>query len=318
MTESVLALKNIYIKNKNYFLFSLKILIALGLLLFIIYTVNVQKIINAFNQADKFILFLASLLAILNVYFQYLKWKLVCNNLLNERDKKKIILSLFYGFSAGSFTPARIGEYFGRAILFSERPLIQITAATVIDKLFTLIVVIVIGSIFMLFYLKFPFLIIILAVILSGIIIALIMKKSSTISENRFFKKLLRFKLISSLYTKLSFMRNVDKSFSLKLFFLSILFYVCFIAQFALLVSAFSLHANFINYIWAGSLVMFVKSVIPPISLGELGIREGVSVYFVKQLGENAAVGFNASISLFLINILLPALIGLILLLKRK
>jgi hypothetical protein len=63
---------------------------------------------------------------------------------------------------------------------------------------------------------------------------------------------------------------------------------------------------------------MFVKSVIPPISLGELGIREGVSVYFVKQLEENAAVGFNASISLFLINILLPALIGLILLLKRK
>ena len=96
------------------------------------------------------------------------------------------------------------------------------------------------------------------------------------------------------------------------------MFYVCFIAQFALLVSAFSLHANFINYLWAGGLVMFVKSVIPPISLGELGIREGVSVYFVKQLGENAAVGFNASISLFLINILLPALIGLILLLKRK
>ena len=318
MTESVLALKNIYIKNKNYFLFSLKILIALGLLLFIIYAVNVQKIINAFNQADKFILFLASLLAILNVYFQYLKWKLVCNNLLNERDKKKIILSLFYGFSAGSFTPARIGEYFGRAILFSERPLIQITAATVIDKLFTLIVVIVLGSISMLFYLKFSFIFIILSVILSGIIIALIMKKGSSISENRFFKKLVRFKIISSLYTKLSFMRNVDKSFSLKLLFLSILFYVCFIAQFALLVSAFSLHANFINYLWAGGLVMFVKSVIPPISLGELGIREGVSVYFVKQLGENAAVGFNASISLFLINILLPALIGLILLLKRK
>ena len=63
---------------------------------------------------------------------------------------------------------------------------------------------------------------------------------------------------------------------------------------------------------------MFAKTIIPPISLGELGIREGASVYFLTQFGETASVAFNASIFLFIINLLIPALVGLVLLLKRN
>jgi len=63
---------------------------------------------------------------------------------------------------------------------------------------------------------------------------------------------------------------------------------------------------------------MFAKTIIPPVSLGELGIREGASIFFITALGESASVGFNASIFLFFINVLIPSLIGLILLLKKN
>ena len=63
---------------------------------------------------------------------------------------------------------------------------------------------------------------------------------------------------------------------------------------------------------------MFAKTIIPPISLGELGIREGASVYFLTQFGETASAAFNASIFLFIINLLIPAVVGLVLLLKRN
>jgi len=96
------------------------------------------------------------------------------------------------------------------------------------------------------------------------------------------------------------------------------LFYSCFLLQYALLVSAFSHNTEIINYLWAGNLIMFVKTVIPPISLGELGIREGASVFFLTKFSELPSVAFNASIFLFIINILLPALVGLILLLKKN
>jgi uncharacterized membrane protein YbhN (UPF0104 family) len=102
------------------------------------------------------------------------------------------------------------------------------------------------------------------------------------------------------------------------MFAISFLFYSCFLVQYALLVVAFSNHNQFLNYFWAGNLMMFAKTIIPPVSLGELGIREGASVFFITQLGESASTGFNASIFLFFINVLIPSLIGLTLLLKKS
>jgi len=63
---------------------------------------------------------------------------------------------------------------------------------------------------------------------------------------------------------------------------------------------------------------MFVKTIIPPISLGELGIREGASVFFISKMGEVSSVGFNASIFLFIINLLIPALIGVGMFLRKN
>ena len=63
---------------------------------------------------------------------------------------------------------------------------------------------------------------------------------------------------------------------------------------------------------------MFAKTIIPPVSFGELGIREGASVFFITQMGEVASVGFNASIFLFMINLVIPAIIGVGMFLKKN
>ncbi len=99
---------------------------------------------------------------------------------------------------------------------------------------------------------------------------------------------------------------------------LSGLFYICYIIQYALLVSAFSGNLYLLKYMWAGSLLFFIKTFIPPLTYGDLGIREGVSVYFITKLGESAASGLNASLFLFIINLLIPSLAGAVLLLNSK
>jgi uncharacterized protein (TIRG00374 family) len=318
MAEAVIAFKIICTKNRRIFLLILKILIAMGILIFIYYKVDMQKIFYAFTEADKLMILFAFVLSIFNIYIQYLKWELVCNSLLKEYSKKRILLSLFYGFSAGLFTPARIGEYFGRAIQLPGKPVLQVTAASAIDKFFTLMVVAVIGAVSFLFFVNLSSGVAGL-LILSGLLIFYFLKtRSALFKGNSFLTWLLKFKKISSSYTCLSFIKNIERKFRLRLTILSLLFYVCFLIQYALLVMAFTNHFSIINYIWAGILVMFAKTIIPAISFGDLGIREGASVYFIKQVGEAAAAGFNASIFLFLINILFPALTGLILLIKRK
>ena len=63
---------------------------------------------------------------------------------------------------------------------------------------------------------------------------------------------------------------------------------------------------------------MFTKTIIPPISFGELGIREGASVFFITKMGETASVGFNSSIFLFMINLVIPAVIGVGMFLRKN
>ncbi len=141
MAEAILAVKNIYLKHRDLFLLVTKIITAAGLLTFILYSVNINRTVSVFENSDKFFLSAAFLLSFVNIYLQYLKWKLVCGCIIGENKRSKIINSLFYGFTAGSFTPARIGEYVGRALPFTDKPLLKITSAVFIDKSASLLIV---------------------------------------------------------------------------------------------------------------------------------------------------------------------------------
>jgi hypothetical protein len=63
--------------------------------------------------------------------------------------------------------------------------------------------------------------------------------------------------------------------------------------------------------------MMFVKGFIPAVSLGEVGVREWLSSFFITQFGELNAVGFNAAMFLFIINVLIPSVPGLFLMFKK-
>jgi len=145
-----------------------------------------------------------------------------------------------------------------------------------------------------------------------------ILIRSENFWNSVLFIRLNKSKRFKKFFLQLQSLGKLDKKYFTKMSVISLLFYSCFLLQYALLVSAFSHNTEITNYLWAGNLIMFVKTVIPPISLGELGIREGASVFFLTKFSELPSVAFNASIFLFIINILLPALVGLILLLKKN
>ncbi len=136
----MLSERNIFLSRyKSKILLSAKIFIALGLLIYIISVINLQEIITAIQQANIYLIAAAFLLSFINIYLQYYKWRITANLVLQENSNSKIWLSLFYGFSAGVFTPARIGEYFGRAIVFKNQSLVRVTLATLLDKVLPLI-----------------------------------------------------------------------------------------------------------------------------------------------------------------------------------
>jgi hypothetical protein len=310
--------------SKNAIIISAKILISAGLLYYLISSVEYNQIILALKEANIAIIGIVILLGVVNIFLQYSKWRLTCVEVLRVKDKFKIFRSLFFGFSAGIITPLRIGEYFGRGIEFRDKSLVQVTVATLIDKFFPLLMVASLGSISSLFFIYFYYnesiyIVLSLFILIFTFFYLLII----LLLSNKFWNSILFSRLNSSVklkpfLEKLRIFESLDRTYFFKMLSISFLFYACFLIQYALLVAAFSNHFDFIHYLWAANLIMFVKTIIPPITFGELGIREGASVYFLTQMGETASIGFNASILLFIINLLIPALIGVGMFLRRN
>ncbi len=325
-------MENILLKNelrkvlplKRSYLIALKIIIALGLISFILYKIKLSEIYSAFINANLYLILIAFGLTSVNLTFQYKKWKLTSSSLLKESSSKKIWYSLFFGITAGSFTPARVGEYFGRALEFKDKPILQVTIATLIDKLFALIVVLFIGSISSILFIHTYYhvnsiitmsLFIVLFLLFYFFIMLLLHPRLWKNSIIDYFSSKKR---LSSFFQQVEILRSLDKNYSARMIGWTVLFYSCIIAQFALLTAAFTNHHNFFHFLWAGTMVMFAKSVLPPVSLAEIGVREGAAVFFLTKMGELAPSAFDASIFLFLINVLIPSLIGVVLLFKKN
>jgi uncharacterized membrane protein YbhN (UPF0104 family) len=312
-----------FITDKKISTVLLKIFISAGVLCYILLKVNFTKIYTTVESANISLVAAAFGLTSLNLYLQFKKWQMACVNLLHSNNKKKIWTSLFYGIAAGSFTPVRVGEFFGRAIEFTDKSLLQVTFATLVDKFFLLFVITFCGSVSGIFFLRYYYHISVYAILfLVLIVVAAFYLISLSIFKPKIWKNAIinRFqssKIIISLREKLKDFKRLDKRFAIRMILISVLFYAVFILQYAILVAAFSNNTNFFIYLWAGVLVMFTKSVITPFTFIDFGIREGASIFFLTKFGEISTVAFNASAVLFFINIIIPSLIGVILFYKR-
>ena len=114
----------------------------------------------------------------------------------------------------------------------------------------------------------------------------------------------------------MSSLDNFQRRQAINLLLLTFSFYFIFLIQFYILVCSFET-ASFFPAFLAIASTMLVKSMLP-ISLGDLGIRESAAIFFLGKIGLLESTAFNASILLFLINLLIPSLVGLVLVLKYR
>jgi len=301
-----------------------KIGIGLGLLIFLIYYIEPSRIKETFLKANKIYLFIAFLLLPLNLYLQFFKWKILSSKYFGITDNGKIWLSLFYGISGGIFTPMKSGEYFARALPYKNVKVLDVILATLVDKLIPIFFVVIIGGTFFIIYLKSLLgysiiaTIVLIVVYKTMVMFPLFLlfgngeisiKLRGWLNSKKYFEKVL---------SRISFLKDMDSGTLIKLITASFFYHLTFTIQMTLLLSAFSGEFNFILFFFAANLIIFAQIIIPPIAFGEVGVREGAAVYFLQNLGFSGVIGFNAAISLFFINLLLPSIVGLLLLLKRN
>ncbi len=281
--------------------------------------VEVDEILIAFRTAKLWLIFLAFLLLIPNIYLQFIKWRYLIRLIKPEVDNRETLKSLLAGFTFGFITPGRLGE-FGRAFFIKDCSWVTLLGVAAIDKLFSLAVVIFWGAIGLLFFAGHQLYLYSLVPMIIFTTIALIVIYYILFHPQIIRSFLYSLNIILPFRDKIKLLMNSLDNFhrqqALTLLLLNLCFYFVFISQFYILTRAFEI-APLIQTTFALAAALLVKSFLP-ISIGDLGIRESATVFFIGKIGLLESTGFNAAILLFLINLLIPSMIGLVLVLKHR
>ena len=281
---------------------------------------SIKDIIQLIETADKRIILIVFALSFLNIYLQFKKWKTVSKSLLNIDNNKKLLNSLFFGFTGGIITPIRVGEYLGRKIALGDQSLVKVTISTLIDKFASLYFVLLIGGIVSVTYLNNFFSILPAIPIIFMLVLLVIISFMIFNNDNRIqflLDKLPQnYKFLRELKTELEYVNKMDSNSIKKLLRYALLLYCVIILQYALLALSFEPSGNLFLFLGAGSIILFAKSFLSFLSFADLGIRETISVYLLKNLGYTTAVGFNSAFFLFFFNLLIPSIIGVFLFFK--
>jgi len=296
----------------NKLLLIIKIFIAVILLIFLIDYINGKEIIKTLKKIDLFYFLFALILVAVNIFLLYKKWLIISAEVLKINDCKKILSSLLHGFAAGIITPFRAGEYLARNIALRVDP-INVALATFFDKIFNMIVILMVGWFFLVLLLikngnlNIVFLVNIIFLFCIYLIILIVKNKKLKELANSLS---IKYKLFGTFYLAIKKYKDYNFSFYLKVILYSTFHYFVILIQYTLILKAFGANNTFGESTWYSALVLFGKTIIPPISFGEVGIREASSIFFAGYFNIMNSISFNTSIIIFFINLLLPALFG--------
>jgi uncharacterized membrane protein YbhN (UPF0104 family) len=294
-------------------LFAAKLLLALFALAYLADRIAWGELWATARTAQPLWILAALALMPFNIGLEAYRWHRLVRRLAPETTYRTSLAAVLSGYPLGLVTPARAGDYAGRALYLSYPRKGELVALTFAERMATLACTLVVGLVAMV-----PFLLtqsdlpgaawatLFGAAALGTVGFVFLLLHPGVAS--RFLTSLLPFRSVRRLLTVLD---RFDRNDARSLLLLSGLRYGIFSLQFVLLVVAFEPAAPWLAVAIGVALVFFAKSAIPSFTLGDLGIREGAAVFFLGALGIASAAAFEASLVLFGINLLLPALIGL-------
>ena len=309
--------------KKAKIIFILKIIIAIALLVVLINFFSVGEILSVLQKADWRYLVLVFLLSGVNLSLQWFKWHKFLDFGLEGITKKDSAASFLTGLTAGITTPARLGEHIGRAVALKKYKFANVVILSTVDKFYNVLVITFLGFagtilFYKLFYSEKFYINVTTIILLTVILVVFVF----VIFGKGFFPEYIKRKLkkYSFVENNLDILKRIFRGGLKKKFILlgiNISYYLIILLQFSILCIMFGAEASVFSIMLIFSIVLLATTLILPISFSDLGVRESAASYLITLIGIESVIGFNASILLFVMNILIPSLVGFIFLFKK-
>ena len=290
-------------------------------------TKNLDEIVDYFRKylssnENLWMPVLAVLLVFANWAIETAKWRYLILKIENISFLQafKAVIS---GVTVSVFTPNRIGEYAGRVIYIKTADRIEATLITVISSLGQLVITLLVGALALLFFVKdyysatvndwtFYIGLQLYAVLFILMILAFVNTSVLTIILSRIRFLRLRFKKYIQVF---SYYRQRDLSLVL---FLSFTRFLVFSIQYFLLLNYFGVEITLGEAVVLIPVYLITLTVIPTMTLAELGVREVVSITVFSVISVNE-IGMVATVfAIWLINLAVPAIVGTLFVLQTR
>jgi hypothetical protein len=281
-----------------------------------------DEISASFLSVKIIFLCVATVLMVVNWGIEALKWKLLVSTVrpVSFLSAYKAVLS---GVSFSVALPNRVGEYIGRMVYQPEGGRLRIISLAIVGSIAQLLVTLFCG-LAGLAVLKgdllqaFPQAVIAFQFLFYGLlsvaaVIAFVYFKVSAVVA--LFSRWL------SLHRWLYLVESLQKfngSFLSKILLLSSLRYAVFMAQYMAMFCLFGVNMPAAIMLSAMSVVFLALAVIPSIALIEVGLRGEVSLRLLGLFSANSLGIGLTSVTIWFMNLIVPALIGTLLLLNIK
>jgi uncharacterized membrane protein YbhN (UPF0104 family) len=285
-----------------------------------------QTIKESLRSSKIWNLVIVIFLMIINWSIEAFKWKISVQH-LQPVSMLKAFRAVLSGVSFSVSTPNRVGEYLGRILYMEEGNRLKAISLTIVSSMSQLIITLLAGSIGLFFikpeiirsgFIKDVDLSLWLQVLQCGVIIVLV------------FLTLLYFRLslLTNLVEKLRnsqryeylilALKDVHATLLFRLLSLSAARYLVFAIQYFLLFRLFDVHVSWWQSLWTVNVIFLVLAIIPTFAIAELGLRGKVSLQLLHIFSKNdLGIGF-ATLTIWLINLVIPAMIGSLLILSVK
>lgn len=293
--------------------FLLKLGLTLGVLGAVVAAVEPAALLAALRTADWTWVAVAALLVPVNLTLDGWVWKQLLAPVVDRVPLRPLAGAVLSGLALGFWTPARLGEYAGRAFYLPHGDRWALSLTVFAQRMVDMAVGVIVG----------------LAVLGAGFATGLVPATGPWLAAagvgGGVGTVLLAFVVSPSLAHRLArrlapqwtgltertaLLRRLSGWQGCAVLVGTTARYAVFTGQLACLGAAFAPGASAPLLWMAASLTFYVKYLLPSLTLLDLGVREGGAAFFFQLLGLGAAGGLNAALLLFTLNVLFPALLG--------
>ena len=278
---------------------------------------ELSQFLFSHSREDTWLLFLALFLMPINWLLDTIKWRY----LILRLQPVSLWLSYsgtFVGTTISLFTPNRIGGFVGRVLVLRPENRFRASLLSVWSNIGQLIVSVTVGILALIWYSKDIFQdsffnwLLISSSIFTLMVYAFYLSPALLIrifSANNYLWRKFKKTLLA--------LRYLNSSKLLVVLLVSLFRYAVFTFQFASILYFFDVENSMLTLFSGVAVVYLITTIVPSVTLAEFGIREVVALQVFRTDGSAEIGVLYASLLIWLINILLPALIGQLIVLKR-